>query len=694
MEGNNLTKSNFFNVNKLDISNLPLFKTLELIPYKQRIHLGTLYTFSSLEWHKDKPKLLSNILEGLKLKKEDIKELIGLLEVPTEEEEISIPPLELVGCKIEDDYKWIGIMCFLVLALINENEYDSRIRVTAMKMSVILKLKLNEFYDAEEELSIQLKKSLQEIEEISKEKKENIIPTLHRLALIGLGSFVGGVGLMFTGLVITPILLPAALGVIGLSSLAGSTIVLFGGPFIVAGLFGLSGSGLGGYMVKKRTDGLNQFQFQKIPIFKDEIDFEKVLENKNPLLDIEEINVEIDENLLIETESNDNLIHEDDLILTEKDEMLYKNIYTPKKDEKKNRCFVKEENDKLIIKEIKNEKIQLSKIDEILKLIQFEKSKENENLKKIIPPPITNEMKEEIEKEEEEIKDWIQVDTDQEFDDWITIPKQNPGLNLYIGISGFLKRNPKNESNQFWSVLRSQHKHGEVFNLDWENDLLYKLGYLIHNFVQSKAAGILKDIWIEATTALIVPSIYVLLKSIHFPIMAIRTFGFMNNPWNLGIDRANKAGKLLADVLISHVQGNRPVTLVGYSLGARVIFKCLEELGKQNKKGIIENVFLFGAPINCSKEIQWKRATSVVAGRFVNGYALTDWVLAFLYRCANLSFNVAGLQPCYEDLGVENIDLSKIIDGHHQYCDPLKMDKILKLVDIQRSCKVNVIEIL
>jgi hypothetical protein len=290
-------------------------------------------------------------------------------------------------------------------------------------------------------------------------------------------------------------------------------------------------------------------------------------------------------------------------------------------------------------------------------------------------------------------EDWIDVDKDVDDDGWITIPNQNPGMNLYISVSGFLKHNEHDEAFNFWSILRKQHSHGEMFCLEWENPLLYKLGHLIKNFVGTKMAGIIKDMWIEGITALVVPSIYILVKSIHFPILAMKTFGFMNNPWNLSLDRANKAGKLLADVLTSHVHGKRPVTLVGFSLGARVIFKCLEELGKQNKKGIVENVFLFGAPVNCGKEIQWKNARKAVAGRFVNGYTLKDWILGFLYRCSNLSFNVAGLQPCFEDLGVENVDLSEIIGGHNEYADQDTMDKILKLVDIQRSCGTEVIEI-
>lgn len=53
----------------------------------------------------------------------------------------------------------------------------------------------------------------------------------------------------------------------------------------------------------------------------------------------------------------------------------------------------------------------------------------------------------------------------------------------------------------------------------------------------------------------------------------------------MSVLRADKAGVLLADALLSGSHGDRPVTLVGASLGARVVFSCLEELARRGDTG-------------------------------------------------------------------------------------------------------------
>lgn len=45
---------------------------------------------------------------------------------------------------------------------------------------------------------------------------------------------------------------------------------------------------------------------------------------------------------------------------------------------------------------------------------------------------------------------------------------------------------------------------------------------------------------------------------------------------------------MLADLLARRVHGNRPVVLVGYSFGARVIFMALEHLAKRKVWIVIE----------------------------------------------------------------------------------------------------------
>nr|GEW55295.1 transmembrane and coiled-coil domain-containing protein 4-like [Tanacetum cinerariifolium] len=80
----------------------------------------------------------------------------------------------------------------------------------------------------------------------------------------------------------------------------------------------------------------------------------------------------------------------------------------------------------------------------------------------------------------------------------------------------------------------------------------------------------------------------------------------------------------------------RPVTLIGFSLGARTIFKCLENLAESNHAGIMERVVLLGAPIAIQDE-NWEAARRVVPGRLINAYSTNDWMLGVAFRASLLS---------------------------------------------------------
>jgi hypothetical protein len=140
----------------------------------------------------------------------------------------------------------------------------------------------------------------------------------------------------------------------------------------------------------------------------------------------------------------------------------------------------------------------------------------------------------------------------------------------------------------------------------------------------------------------------------------------VDNPFSVAKARADKAGLVLADALINKVQGERPVTLIGYSMGATVIHSCLKSLADRNAFGLIESVVLLGTPAP-SDAADWRRMRTVVAGRLVNVYSENDYILAFLYRTSALEYGVAGLQKVEYVKGVENIDVSDIVSGHLRY---------------------------
>lgn len=227
-------------------------------------------------------------------------------------------------------------------------------------------------------------------------------------------------------------------------------------------------------------------------------------------------------------------------------------------------------------------------------------------------------------------------------------------LRVTIGISGWLTE--KEETVTPWRVLG---KGAEVFALRWELEALLNLGNAMQAMVTSAAWGYAKSEIIKRT-------IFAEMTAALWPLALLKVSRVVDNPFSVAKARAEKAGEVLADALINKAQGERPVTLIGYSLGARVIYTCLMSLAKRRAFGLVESVVLIGAPTP-SDTSDWRVMRSVVAGRLINVYSENDYILGFLYRTSSIQLGVAGLQKVEGLAGVENIDVSDTVSGHLRY---------------------------
>jgi hypothetical protein len=195
------------------------------------------------------------------------------------------------------------------------------------------------------------------------------------------------------------------------------------------------------------------------------------------------------------------------------------------------------------------------------------------------------------------------------------------------------------------------------------------------------------------------------------PMAVLLAANKIDSTWTLACNRADEAGKGLAKTLLEASSGNRPVTLIGFSMGARVIYSCLMELGKEqiewekrrveeaettkmtksqrdSKKAakaeaesesdtpsrepasIVQDVILMGLPYHLDKA-SWEVCRQVVAGRLVNCYIPKDLVLLYLFNVNRISTDV--LSPVCGTAavrvpGVENYNVKKYVTGHNEYC--------------------------
>lgn len=244
-------------------------------------------------------------------------------------------------------------------------------------------------------------------------------------------------------------------------------------------------------------------------------------------------------------------------------------------------------------------------------------------------------------------------------------------LHITIAITGWLASGKYRTFSAPWaSLARSR----EQYCLAWEAKYLMELG----NALETILSGLANMVAQEALKYTVLSGIA---AALTWPASLLTVANVIDNPWGVCLHRSAEVGKHLAHVLLSRQQGRRPVTLIGFSLGARVIYFCLQEMAQEKDcQGIIEDVVLLGAPVEGEAK-HWEPFRKVVSGRIINGYCRGDWLLSFVYRTSSVQLRVAGLQPVQlQDRRVENVDLSSVVSGHLDYAK--QMDVILKAVGI------------
>lgn len=244
-----------------------------------------------------------------------------------------------------------------------------------------------------------------------------------------------------------------------------------------------------------------------------------------------------------------------------------------------------------------------------------------------------------------------------------------PSLHVCICVPAWLTdRGFGSSLDQFEPALKQELPYSQHIALRWESTKLFEMGLAFAKFWASKATTTTVQQAYPHAVAAASTVAGAVAFAFAIPLTVMSCMDYVDNPWSVLVSRSNGAGEELADVLVERSYGNRPVTLFGYSIGARVVFKCLESLASRGALGIVDNAFFMGAAVTADPE-RWRKVRKVVAGRLVNAYGSFDWALAFFHRGCGHGVYVSGLRRVELD-GVENLNMAYLgIEGHRELKD-------------------------
>ncbi|XP_064137470.1 transmembrane and coiled-coil domain-containing protein 4 isoform X7 [Loxodonta africana] len=144
-------------------------------------------------------------------------------------------------------------------------------------------------------------------------------------------------------------------------------------------------------------------------------------------------------------------------------------------------------------------------------------------------------------------------------------------LHITIAITGWLASGRYRTFSAPWAALARSH---EQYCLVWEAKYLMELG----NALETILSGLANKVAQEALKYTVFSGI---VAALTWPASLLAVANVIDNPWGVCLHRSAEVGKHLAHILLSRQQGQRPVTLIGFSLGARVIYFCLQEMAQE-----------------------------------------------------------------------------------------------------------------
>lgn len=236
------------------------------------------------------------------------------------------------------------------------------------------------------------------------------------------------------------------------------------------------------------------------------------------------------------------------------------------------------------------------------------------------------------------------------------------GLHVCLGVSGFLQQGTR--QTDVWRPLSAAFPNSCNYALSWESkaqrDLFNILSTLSGRLGPAGMAAIAAQSATKKAFGMMA-----------LPAAVMSAFEIIDNPWWVANNRAEQAGKLLGDYIADQQLGGLPVSLVGYSLGTKVIVAALNRLAERGAQGKIFDVYLLAGAV-AQNDARLKRIDEVICGNLVNVYSRTDWVLGYLYRTAELFAQPIGTQPLeLQNISVINIDVTDSVGGHINYKEKL-----------------------